>query len=115
MVDDFGPDFDEEGNPLEEGESDRIKSEEERQPVPAAEAGAGRSRSGGRARGGGGGGAGAAAWIDMATRKEVKNRISSVKNVQKITRAMEMVAAARLRRAEQRIDALRPTPASCAR
>jgi F-type H+-transporting ATPase subunit gamma len=44
----------------------------------------------------------------MATRKDVKNRISSVKNVQKITRAMEMVAAARLRRAEQRIDALRP-------
>jgi F-type H+-transporting ATPase subunit gamma len=44
----------------------------------------------------------------MPTRKEVKNRISSVKNVQKITRAMEMVAAARLRRAEQRIDALRP-------
>ena len=31
-----------------------------------------------------------------------------MKNVQKITRAMEMVAAARLRRAEQRIDALRP-------
>ncbi|TML83708.1 MAG: F0F1 ATP synthase subunit alpha [Actinobacteria bacterium] len=29
-IDDFGPDFDEEGNPLEEGESDRIKSEEER-------------------------------------------------------------------------------------
>jgi F-type H+-transporting ATPase subunit alpha len=29
MVDDFGPDFDEEGQPLEEGESDRIKSEEE--------------------------------------------------------------------------------------
>ena len=44
----------------------------------------------------------------MATRKEVKNRIASVKNVQKITRAMEMVAAARLRRAEQRIDAMRP-------
>jgi F-type H+-transporting ATPase subunit gamma len=40
--------------------------------------------------------------------KEVKNRISSVKNIQKITRAMEMVAAARLRRAEQRIEALRP-------
>jgi F-type H+/Na+-transporting ATPase subunit alpha len=31
MVDDFGPDFDEEGNPLEEGESDRIRSEDERQ------------------------------------------------------------------------------------
>jgi F-type H+-transporting ATPase subunit gamma len=44
----------------------------------------------------------------MATRKEVKNRISSVKNINKITRAMEMVAAARLRRAEQRIAHLRP-------
>jgi F-type H+-transporting ATPase subunit gamma len=40
--------------------------------------------------------------------KEVKQRIASVKNVQKITRAMEMVAAARLRRAEQRIHHLRP-------
>src|ERR687894_1318871 len=40
--------------------------------------------------------------------KEVKQRIGSVKNVQKITRAMEMVAAARLRRAEQRIEHLRP-------
>jgi F-type H+-transporting ATPase subunit alpha len=30
MIDDFGPDFDAEGNELEEGESDRIKSEEER-------------------------------------------------------------------------------------
>src|SRR4029079_10975284 len=44
----------------------------------------------------------------MATQKEVRNRISSVKNIHKITRAMEMVAAARLRRAEQRIDAMRP-------
>ena len=44
----------------------------------------------------------------MATQKEVKNRISSVKNIHKITRAMEMVAAARLRRAEQRIAAMRP-------
>jgi len=44
----------------------------------------------------------------MATQKEVSNRISAVKNVHKITRAMEMVAAARLRRAEQRIDAMRP-------
>ena len=44
----------------------------------------------------------------MATRKEVKNRIASVKNIHKITRAMEMVAAARLRRAEQRIERLRP-------
>jgi F-type H+-transporting ATPase subunit gamma len=44
----------------------------------------------------------------MPTRKDVKNRIASVKNVGKITRAMEMVAAARLRRAEQRIENLRP-------
>jgi len=44
----------------------------------------------------------------MATQKEVSTRIAAVKNVHKITRAMEMVAAARLRRAEQRIDAMRP-------
>jgi F-type H+-transporting ATPase subunit gamma len=43
-----------------------------------------------------------------ATQRDVKARIGSVKNIQKITRAMEMVAAARLRRAEQRISALRP-------
>ena len=44
----------------------------------------------------------------MASQKEVKNRIASVKNINKITRAMEMVAAARLRRAEMRISDLRP-------
>jgi F-type H+-transporting ATPase subunit gamma len=44
----------------------------------------------------------------MASQRDVKNRIGSVKNIQKITRAMEMVAGARLRRAEQRIEALRP-------
>jgi F-type H+-transporting ATPase subunit gamma len=44
----------------------------------------------------------------MASQKDVKNRIASVKNINKITRAMEMVAAARLRRAEQRIEQLRP-------
>src|SRR5213593_311802 len=44
----------------------------------------------------------------MASQRDVKNRISSVKNIHKITRAMEMVAAARLRRAEQRIAAMRP-------
>jgi F-type H+-transporting ATPase subunit gamma len=42
------------------------------------------------------------------SQRDVRNRIGSVKNIQKITRAMEMVAAARLRRAEQRIEALRP-------
>ncbi len=35
-VDDFGPDFDQEGNPLEEGESDRVKDEDERQRGPKA-------------------------------------------------------------------------------
>jgi F-type H+-transporting ATPase subunit gamma len=44
----------------------------------------------------------------MATQKDIKSRIASVKNIRKITRAMEMVAAARLRRAEQRIEQLRP-------
>src|SRR5918996_1463682 len=40
--------------------------------------------------------------------KDVKSRIGSVKNTQKTTGGMEMAAAARLRRAEQRIEALRP-------
>jgi F-type H+-transporting ATPase subunit gamma len=44
----------------------------------------------------------------MASQRDVRNRIASVKNIQTITRAMEMVAAARLRRAEERIDSLRP-------
>ncbi|MFY9264071.1 MAG: ATP synthase F1 subunit gamma [Solirubrobacterales bacterium] len=44
----------------------------------------------------------------MATQRDTANRIGSVKNIQKITSAMQMVAAARLRRAEQRIEALRP-------
>jgi F-type H+/Na+-transporting ATPase subunit alpha len=38
-IDDFGPDFDEEGNPIEEGESDRIKSEKERQQEARTEEG----------------------------------------------------------------------------
>jgi F-type H+-transporting ATPase subunit gamma len=44
----------------------------------------------------------------MASLKDIRGRIASFKNMRKITRAMEMVAAARLRRAEQRIEALRP-------
>jgi F-type H+-transporting ATPase subunit gamma len=44
----------------------------------------------------------------VASLKDIRGRITSVKNVRKITRAMEMVAAARLRRAEQRIEHLRP-------
>jgi F-type H+-transporting ATPase subunit gamma len=42
------------------------------------------------------------------SQRDVQHRIGSVKNIQKITRAMEMLSAARLRRAEQRISHLRP-------
>lgn len=42
------------------------------------------------------------------SQRDVRNRISAVRNIEKITRAMSMVAAARVRRSEQRIQALRP-------
>jgi F-type H+-transporting ATPase subunit alpha len=41
MVDDFGPDFDREGNPLEEGESDRIKTRDEEQQPEQGDGGSG--------------------------------------------------------------------------
>ena len=44
----------------------------------------------------------------MASLKALKNRISSVKSTQKITKAMKMVAAAKLRRAQQAAEAGRP-------
>jgi F-type H+-transporting ATPase subunit gamma len=44
----------------------------------------------------------------VANLKSIRKRISSVKSTQKITRAMKMVAGARLNRAQQRITALRP-------
>jgi F-type H+-transporting ATPase subunit gamma len=44
----------------------------------------------------------------MASVQDLKRRITSVRNTRKITRAMELVAAAKLRRAELRIKALRP-------
>jgi F-type H+-transporting ATPase subunit gamma len=44
----------------------------------------------------------------MASVQDLKRRIRSVRNTRKITRAMELVAAAKLRRAEQRITAMRP-------
>jgi F-type H+-transporting ATPase subunit gamma len=44
----------------------------------------------------------------VANLKEIRKRISSVKATQKITRAMKMVAGARLNRAQQRITAMRP-------
>jgi F-type H+-transporting ATPase subunit gamma len=44
----------------------------------------------------------------MATVQDIKRRVRSVSNTSKITKAMELVAAAKLRRAEARIEALRP-------
>jgi F-type H+-transporting ATPase subunit gamma len=44
----------------------------------------------------------------MASLKELKNRIGSVKNTQKITKAMQMVAAAKLRKAQEAAEASRP-------
>ena len=44
----------------------------------------------------------------MANQKEIRTRIGSVKNTQKITRAMKLVAGARLRKAQENIEALRP-------
>src|ERR1700752_4237012 len=44
----------------------------------------------------------------MATVQDYKRRIRSVRNTRKITRAMELVAAAKLRRAQSRSEAMRP-------
>ncbi len=46
--------------------------------------------------------------IKMANLKDIKNRIQSVKSTQKITRAMKMVAAAKVKRAENTVKASRP-------
>ena len=109
FADDFGFDLDEEGHPLDEGDDDGGERR--------------RDERVGRRRGrGGSGGVGvrdrrrreprpsrslpSSRW--PPSQRDVRNRIGAVKNIQKITRAMEMVAAARLRRAEQRIEALRP-------
>ena len=44
----------------------------------------------------------------MAVGKEIRTKIASVKNTQKITKAMEMVAASKMRRAQDRMHAARP-------
>jgi F-type H+-transporting ATPase subunit gamma len=44
----------------------------------------------------------------LATLKEIKTRIVAIKNTQKITKAMKMVAAAKLRRAQEKIISTRP-------
>ncbi len=44
----------------------------------------------------------------MSAAKEIRNKIKSVKNTQKITKAMEMVAASKMRRAQERMRQTRP-------
>ncbi len=44
----------------------------------------------------------------MASMRDIRNRIRTVKNIEKITRAMKLVAAARLKRAQDRVTAARP-------
>ena len=44
----------------------------------------------------------------MAGAKEIRTKIASIKNTQKITKAMEMVAASKMRRAQDRMQATRP-------
>ncbi|MGO8830981.1 MAG: F0F1 ATP synthase subunit gamma [Steroidobacteraceae bacterium] len=44
----------------------------------------------------------------MAGAKEIRGKIASIKNTQKITKAMEMVAASKMRRAQERMRAARP-------
>src|SRR5580700_9840513 len=44
----------------------------------------------------------------MPSLKELRGRIKSAKNIQQITKAMKMVAAARLRRSQERMHAARP-------
>lgn len=44
----------------------------------------------------------------MASQRDIKRRIKSIKNTAQITRALQMVAAARMRRAQERVSASRP-------
>ncbi|MCK4904405.1 MAG: F0F1 ATP synthase subunit gamma, partial [Candidatus Marinimicrobia bacterium] len=44
----------------------------------------------------------------MANLKDIRNRISSVKSIQQVTRAMKMVAAAKMRKAQDRMEQARP-------
>ncbi|HFD87291.1 MAG TPA: F0F1 ATP synthase subunit gamma, partial [Gammaproteobacteria bacterium] len=44
----------------------------------------------------------------MAVGKEIRTQIKSISNTQKITKAMEMVAASKMRRAKERMEATKP-------
>ena len=51
----------------------------------------------------------------MASVKEMRDRIKSVESTQKITKAMQMVAAAKLRRAQSSAQNARPYASACPR
>ena len=44
----------------------------------------------------------------MANLKDIRDRIKSVKSIQKVTKAMKMVAAAKMRRAQENMEKARP-------
>ena len=44
----------------------------------------------------------------MASTQDLKRRVRSITNTRKVTKAMELVASARLRRSQQRIESMRP-------
>ena len=44
----------------------------------------------------------------MSGAKEIRGKIASIKNTQKITKAMEMVAASKMRKAQDRMQETRP-------
>ena len=44
----------------------------------------------------------------MASEKDIRNKIGSVKSTQKITNAMQMVAASKMRKAQDRMEASKP-------
>ena len=50
----------------------------------------------------------------MANLKDIRNRIKSVKSIQQVTKAMKMVAAAKMRRAQENMEQSRPYTARLA-
>ncbi|HCW75344.1 MAG TPA: F0F1 ATP synthase subunit gamma, partial [Candidatus Marinimicrobia bacterium] len=44
----------------------------------------------------------------MANLKDIRTRIASIKNIQQVTKAMKMVAAAKLRRSQSNMEQARP-------
>ena len=50
----------------------------------------------------------------MANLKDIQQRIKSVGSIQKVTKAMKMVAAAKVKRAQERMEISRPYSKKCA-